>query len=678
LIPVKNGASELRELLPRVLGQQCDASVEIVAVDSGSIDDTVEVLRQFSATVVTIDPQTFNHGLTRNLLANYARGDVLVFVNKLTLPADDRWLANLVAPLDHDPQVAGVYSRSLPRLDANLLTCRDELHSPPHRSIRAIADWNAYQALTPGELRAFIAFRTVSAAIRPEVLARIPFREVRTIAEDNLWAKEALEAGYKIQYEPSSIVLHSHNYSYLELLQTSFDGSLADRAFAGVRLDRDDLPGRVTSWVRDDWRCLEQRYWLDTAELEEWRIAAVIWRTAKIAGDWLGSNEDWLPGDVRALLDVVCAEPVSEDLRPYIEELRRSVDRGVARREQNRDGLSGSLIVPSIVTQVRDAWQALDRSDRTGSPDLEEARIRAAVLQITQLAGEWLGSNLDRLPSELSHWLSLLGRIRAGAVTEIPPDGAASLLQSDQRTPDDVHRDGPPSLSPEAAGALGESAYVQALSAALYQMGARVEERDRMLLDSNRVIQDLQSELHEKVGETNRVIAELQAEQEATIGDRDQSIHELQAELHEKVAEASRVIAELQAEQEATIGDRDQSIHELQAELHEKLGEANQVIADLQAEMHGKVEEANVVIKDLQAQLAAAQVERVQDSRGLVTAELAAEALAEHDRAIRTLEAELAALRQTGAWRFVNAYYGLRERLGAAAMRPRRSRGEVH
>src|SRR5207302_492780 len=82
LMPIKNGAEDLRELLPIVLGQSLRTRLEIVAVDSGSSDATVEVLGEFGATVVAIDPGAFDHGVTRNLAAQYARGEVLIFLNK--------------------------------------------------------------------------------------------------------------------------------------------------------------------------------------------------------------------------------------------------------------------------------------------------------------------------------------------------------------------------------------------------------------------------------------------------------------------------------------------------------------------------------------------------------------------------------------------------------------------
>src|SRR4030095_12974523 len=107
------------------MARQTRDCIEIGAVDSASTDDTVELLKGADATVIAIDPGSFNHGLTRNLATRYARGKILVFLNQSTLPADQHWLTNLVRPFHMNPSLAGVCGRMLPRADADLLTARD-------------------------------------------------------------------------------------------------------------------------------------------------------------------------------------------------------------------------------------------------------------------------------------------------------------------------------------------------------------------------------------------------------------------------------------------------------------------------------------------------------------------------------------------------------------------------
>src|SRR5262249_14814454 len=56
--PVKNAAPKLRQLLTTIMAQQTRDCIEIVAVDSASTDDTVELLKGADATVIAIDPRS--------------------------------------------------------------------------------------------------------------------------------------------------------------------------------------------------------------------------------------------------------------------------------------------------------------------------------------------------------------------------------------------------------------------------------------------------------------------------------------------------------------------------------------------------------------------------------------------------------------------------------------------
>ncbi len=66
-IPVLNGERYLEEVLAAVRAQRVDQEVEIVVVDSGSRDRSLEIARAAGATVVEMPPEEFGHGRTRNL-----------------------------------------------------------------------------------------------------------------------------------------------------------------------------------------------------------------------------------------------------------------------------------------------------------------------------------------------------------------------------------------------------------------------------------------------------------------------------------------------------------------------------------------------------------------------------------------------------------------------------------
>jgi GT2 family glycosyltransferase len=308
LIPVKDGGPYLRELLPAVLGQSISARVEIVAMDSGSNDDSLNVLEQFGAHVYAIPPAAFDHGLTRNLLAERAQGELLVFLTQRALPSDDRWLAPLVRTLESDPEVAGVCSRLIARSDADLLTRLDvarDLNGLPHPERKFIYDWTAYSEMGAEERRRFLNFHTVSAAIRAEALRRTPFRSVRTLGEDLLWAREVVESGWALVHEPSSVARHSHAYSLRQLLARNVDDGVANRDIVERTFPEEEIVARIHQNVADDIYHLREQLGLSGAELEQWHTAAVLRRTAQVIGQWIGVNYETLPEELTPWLSGV-------------------------------------------------------------------------------------------------------------------------------------------------------------------------------------------------------------------------------------------------------------------------------------------------------------------------------------------------------------------------------------
>src|SRR5262249_5432043 len=113
-----------------------------------------------------------------------------------------------------------------------------------------------------------------------------------------------LEAGYKIQHEPSSIVLHSHDYPFLDILRRNVDDGIANREIVGRELLDGDVVPTIHSMVVDDWHYLREKCQLDASELDSWCCTSAVRRTAQIAGQWIGTNEHRFPGDPMALLSL--------------------------------------------------------------------------------------------------------------------------------------------------------------------------------------------------------------------------------------------------------------------------------------------------------------------------------------------------------------------------------------
>jgi rhamnosyltransferase len=211
----QNGAGTLPAALDAIARQRADFAFEVVAVDSGSDDGTLALLESAAHQVVSIRPDSFNHGLTRNLGVERARGELIVFLVQDAVPASDDWLVRLTAPLRVNPAVAGAFCRQQPRPDATVIT-RRYLHmwvaaSTSSRSIRLAAPGDLHRLEPMAQLR-LCAFDNVCSCIRRFAWEQIPFPET-PIAEDLEWGKAALLAGHQLNFVADAVVVHSHERS---------------------------------------------------------------------------------------------------------------------------------------------------------------------------------------------------------------------------------------------------------------------------------------------------------------------------------------------------------------------------------------------------------------------------------------------------------------------------------
>ena len=83
----------------------------VVAVDSGSTDGTLELLRRSGARILTVASGEFNHGGTRNLALKSVETEFAVLTVQDALPASRTWLDALVCPLVQNSSLAGTWAR---------------------------------------------------------------------------------------------------------------------------------------------------------------------------------------------------------------------------------------------------------------------------------------------------------------------------------------------------------------------------------------------------------------------------------------------------------------------------------------------------------------------------------------------------------------------------------------
>lgn len=281
IILTKNGGKYLRSLLEGLYKQRGIGRAEVIIIDSGSSDDSLDVIAGFPDAILhQILPAEFGHGRTRNLGARLARGEYLVYLPQDATPANPDWLAKLLRPFD-DARVVGVYGRQIARADASAMESYFLSRTYHDQAETKVLGREEDASLA----RCF--FSTVSGAIRAATWKQHPFREDIIMSEDQAWASEVMRCGHAIAYAPGAEVLHSHQYSIASIFRRNFDSGYSIwQIFSGVtgiapRRALANLAGEVAFAAR-------------RGSVIDW-LRLVPYEMARHAGFWLGLRADRLP-----------------------------------------------------------------------------------------------------------------------------------------------------------------------------------------------------------------------------------------------------------------------------------------------------------------------------------------------------------------------------------------------
>jgi rhamnosyltransferase len=212
VVPSRNGMATLPALLDAIEAQDDGAVREVVVVDSGSTDGTPALVEARGHRLLTVS--RFDHGLTRNAGIAHTRGSLVVLLVQDARPLSSGWLRRLLEPLRTCARTAGVFGRQVPRAGAHPAVRRSlerwVASGVTSRTIELSTE--AFERLSPAERLNRCAFDNVCAAIRRRVWERHPFAPA-PIAEDLQWGRDVLLAGYRLVFEPSAVVEHSHDRS---------------------------------------------------------------------------------------------------------------------------------------------------------------------------------------------------------------------------------------------------------------------------------------------------------------------------------------------------------------------------------------------------------------------------------------------------------------------------------
>jgi glycosyltransferase involved in cell wall biosynthesis len=175
--------------------EQTVQDVEIVIVDSGSVDGTLSIASRFPVKIVSIKPEEFSFGRSLNLGCAEATNEYIVIASAHVYPVYRDWLEQMLRPFK-DPKIGLVYGQQ--RGGENSKFSEQQIFEKWFPDSSQLAQSHPF-------------CNNANAAIRKSLWEEFRYNEEITGLEDIDFAHRILKTDCKIAYTSQAAICHIHN-----------------------------------------------------------------------------------------------------------------------------------------------------------------------------------------------------------------------------------------------------------------------------------------------------------------------------------------------------------------------------------------------------------------------------------------------------------------------------------
>jgi glycosyltransferase involved in cell wall biosynthesis/uncharacterized protein YoxC len=242
IMPTKDAGDEFDYTLRRITQQEGVKEVELIIIDSGSQDRTFDISKSYTQNVFQIPPEEFHHARTRNLGAEKATGDYLVFTVQDAIPVGNQWLYKLLQPIQQG-KASAVSARQIPRSDADLFASwamwvHSRYMGYDHDRIISRSNLRNFEGLDMQRKRSAASLDSVCLGIKKSVFDVYRFNS--GYAEDLDLGLRLLKDNHTLLFQSSNAVIHSHNRPAIYFLKRGYIDTVY--LWDILKIERKDIP----------------------------------------------------------------------------------------------------------------------------------------------------------------------------------------------------------------------------------------------------------------------------------------------------------------------------------------------------------------------------------------------------------------------------------------------------
>lgn len=243
-IPTYFGEQYLDNILKMVFKQKIDKTFEVLIYDTSSKDSTPKIIEKYAKKYdnlrwKTITKEEYGHGKTRAAAAYDAKGEIVVYLSQDATPQTPNWLYEMVKPFELHDKVMGVLGKQVP-----WPTAPPVLKYEIRNVFEGFGNDNGTTFFYKDDFikkkhqfDAVCFYSDVNSAARKSILTgEIPYKDV-PYAEDQLFGRDIINAGYIKAYASRGSVVHSNDIKLRDFKARMFDETIGLRR-VGIKVDK--------------------------------------------------------------------------------------------------------------------------------------------------------------------------------------------------------------------------------------------------------------------------------------------------------------------------------------------------------------------------------------------------------------------------------------------------------
>lgn len=212
VIRTKNEEKYFTEVLLSIFGQKTSEKIEVIVVDSGSSDNTLNIAEKFHCKIIKIPPESFTWGYALNIGISNAAGDIIGIVSGHCILSDEFFIKNSISILNEDENIMAVYGQQKPLQKMDPFEEVDLFCNYPQKSLVKF-DKNVDKT---------IGVSNACCVLKYKAWKMQKYDDKVQSCEDGIWSEQMMKKGCILAYSSRFGVFHSHKLDVQYLYKKYF------------------------------------------------------------------------------------------------------------------------------------------------------------------------------------------------------------------------------------------------------------------------------------------------------------------------------------------------------------------------------------------------------------------------------------------------------------------------